>query len=74
MTDCCWHIGRKAIIAYLEPFLDLPADPFCAWQKVRRWRNRYGLPIESQPNRKPYIDASVFEAYWINFQKKIKSR
>ena len=65
-----WHIGRKAIIEYLRPYLDLPEDLKTAWQKVRRWRLRYGLPIESQPNGKPYVDQGVFLEYWSKFSKR----
>ncbi len=65
-----WHIGRKAIIAFLRPYLDLPDKPENAWQKVCRWRDRYGLPIEYQPNGKPYLDQAVFFEYWRIFLKK----
>lgn len=65
-----WHIGRKAIIEYLRPYLDLPSTHEYAWRKILRWRQKYGLPIESQPNGKPYIDQIVFLEYWSRFQKK----
>ncbi|HNY71664.1 MAG TPA: hypothetical protein PKH14_12835 [Syntrophorhabdus sp.] len=69
-----WHIGRKAIISFLQPYLDLPNKPEYAWQKIKRWRKRYALPIETQPNGKPYIDESVFFLYWCNFQKHIRKQ
>jgi len=59
-----WYVGRKAIIQYLRPYLDLSPDIHMAWQKIRRWRIKYGLPIDSQPNMRPYIDPAVFEAWW----------
>ncbi len=65
-----WYIGRKAIIQYLRPYLDLSPDIHMAWQKVRRWRIRYGLPIEVQPNDKPYIDPAMFEAWWSRYLHK----
>jgi hypothetical protein len=70
-----WHKGRKAIIAFLTPFLEIPPSSslFVAWQKVRRHRDKYGLPIETQPNGKPYIDEVVFFLYWKN-KTKIKRR
>lgn len=65
-----WHIGRKAIIAYLRPYLDLPDSLEFAWRKILRWKQRYGLPVESQPNGKPYVDQAVFLLYWSRFQKR----
>ncbi len=67
-----WYIGRKAIIAFLGPFLDLSNDQVIAWNKVRRWKRRYGMPIEVQPNGKPYLDEAVFFTWWANFQKAIR--
>ncbi len=67
-----WHIGRKAIIAFLTPFLDLPPNPIMAWKKVRRWNYRYSLPIEHQPNSKPYIDEATFFFWWEAYQRRIK--
>lgn len=70
MVGSQWHIGRKAMIEYLRPFLDLSDDLTIAWNKVRRWRRRYGLPVAVQPNGKPYIDEADFEMYWARFMKK----
>lgn len=70
MVGSKWHIGRKGIIAYLTPFLDLSDDQATAWNKIRRWRRRYGLPVQLQPNGKPYVDEAVFEMYWKGFQRK----
>ena len=58
-----WHVGRKEIIAYLRPFIKLPQNPAYAWQKVKRWRRRYCLPIEIQLNGKPYIDEVFFHIF-----------
>lgn len=69
-----WHVGRKAIIAYLKPYLGLNPDPVVAWRKVRRWRIDYGLPILSQPTEKPYIDPEEFEKWWKNYLEQRKSR
>lgn len=62
-----WHIGRKAIIAFLTPILDLSDDFDIAWRKVRRWKKGYCMPIELGPNRRPYIDEEVFESWWVTF-------
>ncbi|MGO9146121.1 MAG: hypothetical protein ACLQDF_07110 [Desulfomonilia bacterium] len=62
-----WHVGRKKIIAYLRPYLDLPENPIYAWQKVKRWRRRYSLVVETQPNGKPYIDEDFFRLWWIEY-------
>lgn len=64
------HNGRKEIIAFLGPYLDLPPNPDSAWQKVTRWKKAYGLPIERKPNGTPFLDESVFRSYWIRFRKK----
>lgn len=67
-----WHVGRKAIIAYLDPFLSLAPDPAMAWKKIRRWRIRYGLPIDTQPSGKPYIDPDRFVRWWNHYQINVK--
>ncbi len=59
-----WHVGRKAIIAYLRPYLNLSEDSEVAWNMIRRWRKHYELPIDTQPNGKPYVDPDVFSRYW----------
>jgi hypothetical protein len=69
-----WHIGRKAIIKYLKPYLALSDDQYMAWKKVRRWRINYGLPILSQPTNKPYIDAEEFETWWKEYLENRKAR
>ena len=58
-----WHIGRKRIVAYLRPYIDLSPDFDIAWRKVRRWREKYGLPIFNQPNTTPYLDAEEFHLW-----------
>jgi hypothetical protein len=68
-----WHVGRKEIIAYLQPFLKLPQNPAYAWQKVKRWRRR-GFPIEILPNGKPFIDESVNVLFWIKFRERMNKR
>jgi hypothetical protein len=67
----CYHIGRKAIIAFLTPYLDIPqtASDFVAWQKVRRWRDGRNLPVEITPMGKPYIDENTFFFFWTEFQR-----
>jgi hypothetical protein len=67
-----WHIGRRAIIAYLRPFIGLSWDHEVAWHKIRRWKKRYYLPIDRQPNNKPYIDENTFELYWSRFQIRLR--
>lgn len=74
LKGATWHIGRKAIIAFLGPYLDLVEDPVHAWVKIRRWKRRYALPIETQPNGKPYIDEGVFFLYWSKFRKTRKKK
>lgn len=59
-----WHIGRKRIVAYLRPYIDLSPDPNLAWRKVRRWRDKYGLPLLYQPNGAPCLDAQEFQLWW----------
>ncbi len=64
------HIGRKAIVAYLEPFLKLPENHESAWKKVKKWRNRFhDFPIHTLPNRKPFLDELEFESWWQESQK-----
>ncbi len=67
-----WHIGRKAIIAYLRPYLGLSMNHEIAWNMIRRWKAKFKLPIETQPNRKPYIDPETFELYWLKYQERFK--
>ncbi len=62
-----WCVGRKAIICYLRPYLGLSDDLHTAWRMVRRWRQRYALPIDNQPNGKPYLDPVIFDAFWSRF-------
>lgn len=69
-----WHVGRKAIIEYLRPYLDLSEDQDIAWNKVRRWKRRYSLPVETQPNGKPYIDEAVFSLYWSRYLRALKKK
>ncbi len=69
-----WHVGRKAIIEYLRPYLDLSDDFTVAWRKVRRWRINYGLPILHQPNTIPYIDPEEFVMWWKTYLKKRKAQ
>lgn len=69
-----WHVGRKAIIEYLRPYLALSMDQTIAWQKIRRWRMRYGLPILAQPTDKPYIDPEEFERWWKTYLENRKAR
>ncbi len=64
------HNGRKEIIEFLGPYLDLPVNYESAWQKVSRWKRAYGLPIERKPNGTPFLDEAVFNAYWANFRKR----
>ena len=59
-----WHIGRKRIIAYLRPYLDLSWDNAVAWRKIRRWRDNYGLPILHQPSGVPYLDTQELQLWW----------
>jgi hypothetical protein len=72
--NAAWHVGRKEIIEYLRPYLDLPERQQYAWRKILRWRQKYGLPIEPQPNGKPFIDEVVFRKYWAGFRKKRNRR
>ena len=72
--NATWHIGRKAIIEYLRPYLDLSEDQDIAWNKVRRWKRRYSLPVETQPNGKPYIDEAVFSLYWSRYLRALKKK
>ena len=65
-----WHVGRKAIIAYLRPYLGLSQDNETAWFMVRRWRIRYKLPVETMPNGKPCLDPAIFEIWWGKYQKR----
>lgn len=65
-----WHIGRKAIISYLRPYLGLSPDKDTAWFMVRRWRIRYRLPIQTQPNGKPFLDPAEFELWWARYSKR----
>ena len=67
------YIGRKPIIAYLKPLIGLSDDQKMAWQKIRRWRIKYGLPVESQPNTSPYLDPATFEAWWQAYLEQKKS-
>jgi hypothetical protein len=69
-----WHVGRKKIIAYLRPYLDLPQKHESAWQKVKRWRRHCGLPIDTQPNGKPYIDEDMFKMWWTEYLRLINER
>ena len=64
-----WHIGRKAIILFLRPYIGLSNDHDVAWNMVRRWRKHQGLGdiIRSQPNGRPYIDEAEFEMWWQKF-------
>ncbi|MDD5007472.1 MAG: hypothetical protein PHU49_08010 [Syntrophorhabdaceae bacterium] len=57
------RVGRKAIIAYLRPFLNLPMNEDSAWQKVKRYRKNYVLPVERFLNGKPFVDPYWFK-YW----------
>jgi len=74
LKGATWHIGRKAIIEYLRPYLDLSEDQDIAWNKVRRWKRRYSLPVETQPNGKPYIDEAVFSLYWSRYLRALKKK
>ena len=73
MPDEPRRVTRKAIIAYLKPLIDLSDNQKMARQKIRRWRIKYGLPVESQPNNSPYIDPATFEAWWNAYLEAKKS-
>jgi hypothetical protein len=36
-------VSRKGIIAYLKPIIGLSEDQEIAWNKIRRWKKRYGM-------------------------------
>lgn len=69
-----WYVGRKEICAYLRPYLSLSKDTAMAWQKVRRWRIKYGLPILKQPTDKPYIDPEEFQRWWKEYLRNREAR
>ena len=66
-----WQVGRKEIVAFLRPYIKLNPDADKAWRTVRRWRIRYGLPIDTQPNGKPYIDPPRFTRWWNRYQIRV---
>ena len=72
MPNVVWHIGRKRVVAYLRPYLELSADFSLAWRKVKRWKDRYGLPLLYQPNGTPYLDAEEFHLWWGLYLEKSK--
>ncbi len=71
MSDV-WHVGRKAIIDYLKPYLALSDDTRTAWNMVRRWRVRYWIDtviIQPLPNGKPALDPAAFEQWWERYKE-----
>ncbi len=71
MSDA-WHVGRKAIIDYLKPYLALSDDTRTAWNMIRRWRVRYWMDtviIQPLPNGKPALDPAAFEQWWKRYKE-----
>ena len=64
------HETRKGIIEYLSQHMAIPANPQTAWQKVRRWRDKYGLPIEWAVNGSPFIDERAYQRWRKRSQRK----
>ena len=67
-----WHTGRKAIIAFLRPYLGLSDDTRTAWNMVRRWRSRYwqgDAVIQTLPNGKPSLDPEAFQLWWTRYKQ-----
>ncbi len=67
-----WHVGRKAIIDYLKPYLALSDDTRTAWNMVRRWRMRYWtgtIIVQPLPNGKPALDPAAFESWWERYKE-----
>jgi hypothetical protein len=58
-------IGRKELIRYFQGRLRLPSDQKDAWQKICRWRKKYGLELlfHHDVNGKPYIIPVEIEAW-----------
>jgi hypothetical protein len=56
--------GTKALVPFLRRFIDLHAEKDEAWRTVKRWRKKYGLPIEYAPNDMPYMKENRFYTWW----------
>jgi len=69
-----WIVGRKAIVAYLRPFLGLAEDVKPAWRALRRWIKKYNFRIRYLPNGIPYLDPIEFQVYWDAYLKRTDTK
>lgn len=66
------HIGRKAVVRFLKARIDLSPDLETAWNKVRRWRRRYGLPVIADPNGRPSITEEDYAAWRRQYRERAR--
>ena len=71
MTDRLRN-GRKEIIEYLRPYLDLPERQDMAWQKIRRWKRvkpGFALVIITMPTGKLQMDTNDFISWYEDYKR-----
>jgi hypothetical protein len=69
-----WHVGWKAIILYLRPYIDLSIFEKPARRKLKRWVRNYGLPVEHDVSKSPYIDPVMFELWTAKTRAKLRKQ